>query len=82
MSMFSLELPEGATNIESGALKGCFYLRNVAFPPGAIISDEVFRYEYGGRREIEIERYDLYQLFGSIAEIMRELPLTTYSTGQ
>ena len=73
MSMFSLELPEGATNIESGALKGCFYLRNVAFPPGAIISDEVFRYEYGGRREIEIERYDLYQLFGSIAEIMREL---------
>jgi hypothetical protein len=60
---FSLELPEDVTEIGNGALKSCYCLRNVAFPPNAVFGDDIFS-----------GATDLYQLFGnSNADIIRAL---------
>jgi hypothetical protein len=68
-AMFSLELAENMREIGNYAFRHCYCLRNVAFPPNADLVDDIF----GGQSEPE--RYDLHlhQLFGSIAEIIREL---------
>jgi hypothetical protein len=66
-SMFSLELPGNIAGINDGAFFNCPCLRNVAFPPNAVIGIDIF----GGGSATE--QYDLYQLFGSLAEIMRAL---------
>jgi hypothetical protein len=66
-SIFSLELPHNVTEIGYGAFSYCYCLRNVAFPLNADLSNDIF----GGGSATE--QYDLYQLFGSIAEIIREL---------
>jgi hypothetical protein len=63
-SMFSVEIPHNVTEINGGAFAYCNSLRNVAFPPNADIGDNVFIIGIGT---------DLYQLFGSISDIMREL---------
>ena len=65
--MFSLEIPKNVTEIRFAALKSCYSLRNVAFPPNAVIDDNIF-----GDGSV-IERSDLRLLFGSIAEIIRML---------
>ena len=65
-SMFSLELSENMTEIKNYAFTFCYCLRNVAFPPNAILADNIF----GGSAT---DQYDLQQLFGSIAEIIRQL---------
>jgi hypothetical protein len=61
--MFSAEIPYTVMEIKDGAFCDCNCLRNVAFPPNAIIDDNIF---IGTGT-------DLYQLFGSISEIIREL---------
>jgi hypothetical protein len=66
-SLFSLELSEDVTEIGSGTFSYCYCLRNVAFPPNADIGDNVFI------REGSDTLTDLLQLFGSEAEIIREL---------
>jgi hypothetical protein len=67
-SLFSLELPEDVTEIGTYAFSYCYHLRNVSFPPNADLDDNIFAM-FGGQNE----RYDLYQLFGSIAEIISKL---------
>jgi hypothetical protein len=61
-STFSVEMPKNVTEIKYGAFQLCHCLRNVAFPPNAVIGDDIFR-----------DAADLLQLFGSIAEIIRNL---------
>jgi hypothetical protein len=66
--MFSLELSDNMTEIKNGAFGYCYCLRNVAFPPDVVFfGDNIL----GGLSATE--QYDLYQLFGSEAEIIREL---------
>jgi hypothetical protein len=65
-SMFSLEILHNVTRINDGAFSYCYYLRNVAFPPNTVFDDRIFGLD-------ATEQCDLYQLFGSIAEIMRAL---------
>jgi hypothetical protein len=67
--MFSLELPEHVTEIGNEAFSYCRCLRNVAFPPDAVYGDNIL----GGRGAFERYEFDLNQLFGSIAEMIREL---------
>ena len=55
-------MSESVTIIKDNAFYKCHCLRNVAFPPNADISDDILS-----------EATDLLQLFGSIAEITREL---------
>jgi hypothetical protein len=62
---FSVELPADVTEIGTYAFAYCYCLRNVAFPP--VFGDNIF----GG--QASFERCDLYQLFGSIEEIISEL---------
>jgi hypothetical protein len=65
--MFSLELSDNMTEIKNGAFGYCYCLRNVAFPPNTVFGNNIL----GGLSATE--QYDLFQLFGSIAEIMRAL---------
>jgi len=39
---FSLELPETVIEIENYAFSNCYCLRNVAFPPNAVIDYNIF----------------------------------------
>ena len=64
---FSLELSENVTEIENYAFSNCYCLRNVAFPPNAVIDDNIFC------EGSVIERSDLQELFGSEAAIISEL---------
>jgi hypothetical protein len=41
-STFSVEISEDVTEIEHDAFSNCYCLRNVAFPPDAVIGDTVF----------------------------------------
>ena len=73
--MFSLEMPEIVMEIEISALRHCYCLRNVAFPPNAVFDDSDSYME-----EEEEEDYDeiqtdtdLCQLFGLESVIEREL---------
>jgi hypothetical protein len=61
--LFSLELSEEVTEIGNGAFNYCYSLRNVAFPPDAVVGDI-----FGGD-----SRMDLNQLFGSSKRIIWEL---------
>ena len=65
--MFSLELPRNVMVIGLQALAYCYSLRNVAFPPNAVIDED------GEGSVIEPITSDLRLLFGSIAEIIRML---------
>ena len=70
-SMFSLELPEDLREILDYAFFCCYCLRNVAFPPNAVFGDNIFiRDRHPHRSDILT---DLQLLFGSEAEIIREL---------
>jgi hypothetical protein len=60
-SLFSVEMPKNITEIKDYAFGKCHCLRNVAFPPNAVIGNGIFN-----------EATDLLQLFGSI-EIISEL---------
>ena len=62
---FSLELPRNVMVIGLQALAYCYSLRNVAFPPNAVIDED-------GEGSV-IEGSDLQRLFGLEAEIIREL---------
>jgi hypothetical protein len=66
-STFSLENPKNVMEIGHQALVYCYCLRNVAFPPNAVIDENTFG------EGSEIERSDLRLLFGSTAEIISEL---------
>jgi hypothetical protein len=66
-SVFSVELAEIVMEIRNNVFCDCYCLRNVAFPPNAVIGDFIFN---GGSAA---EQYDLYQLFGSEVRIMWEL---------
>ena len=66
-TVFSVELPADVMEIGTYAFACCYCLRNVAFPPNAVIGYEIF----GGQSSFE--RCNLYQLFGSIEEIISEL---------
>jgi hypothetical protein len=62
-SMFSVEIPHQATLIDDDSLTDCYCLRNVAFPPDALIgisSNKIFFDE-----EKIHETTDLQRLFGS-----------------
>jgi hypothetical protein len=59
---FSVEMALTVTEIERCAFNYCPCLRNVAFPPNAVIDNYIL-----------YEATDLLQLFGSIAEIIRQL---------
>jgi hypothetical protein len=59
---FSVEIPLTATKIRNYAFYNCHCLRNIAFPPNADVDDYILD-----------EATDLLQLFGSIAEIIRQL---------
>jgi hypothetical protein len=75
-SMFSLELSKIVTEIEEYALLNCHCLRNVAFPPDAVIGDDIFieEEEEDDDNDNEMElRTDLYQLFGSNGRIISAL---------
>jgi hypothetical protein len=61
-SMFSVELPKNILEIKRWALSYCYFLRNVAFPPDAVIGDYILD-----------EATDLLQLFDSNARIIWEL---------
>jgi hypothetical protein len=60
-SMFSLELPHNATEINKDAFYYCICLRNVAFPPDAVFDDDIF-----GEQSFFDDVTDLQKLFGSI----------------
>ena len=63
-SIFSLEMPGIITRINDGAFCNCFCLRNVAFPPDAVIGDNIL---FESRDDIFIvPGMDLQKLFGSI----------------
>jgi hypothetical protein len=64
---FSLEITETVMEISEGAFQCCYSLRNVAFPPNAVIDDNIFIDE-----AINIIS-DLRLLFGSEAAIVRAL---------
>jgi hypothetical protein len=67
-SMFSLEIPEDLMGIGYGAFFGCYYLRNVAFPPNAVIGNNIFI------EEDDDVMPDLQRLFGNLnANIIWEL---------
>jgi hypothetical protein len=61
-SLFSVEMPLTVTAIQDFAFHSCHCLRNVAFPPDAVINNNIFN-----------EATDLLQLCGSITEIISEL---------
>jgi hypothetical protein len=61
-STFSVEMPLTVTEIEFSAFRYCHCLRNVAIPPNAVIGNDIL-----------FHATDLLQLFGSIAEIIRQL---------
>jgi hypothetical protein len=61
-SLFSVEIPLTVTVIEHDAFTHCHCLRNVAIPPDAVIDNNIFD-----------EATDLLLLFGSRAEMIREL---------
>jgi hypothetical protein len=63
-STFSVEIPLTVIEIVRCAFSNCHRLRNVAFPPNADVGDFIL---YGAT--------DLLLLFGSIAEIIRNLKL-------
>ena len=68
--MFSLELPDNIIEIEDGALAYCFWLRNVAFSPNAVLfGDHIFIETLMGMTIIS----DLHPMFGSEAEIISGL---------
>jgi hypothetical protein len=66
-SLFSLELSEELRVVENYAFSWCYCLRNVAFPPDAVFGNNIFI------REGSDTLTDLQLLFGSNAEIIREL---------
>jgi hypothetical protein len=66
-ALFSVEILHNITRINDGAFCNCYCLRNVAFHPYAVIGNNILG-EQGS-----FERCDLYQLFGSIEEIISEL---------
>jgi hypothetical protein len=63
-STFSVEIPLTVTEVEGFAFQLCHCLRNIAFPPNVVIGGYILG-----------EATDLLQLFGSIADIMRNLKL-------
>ena len=72
-SIFSVEIPKNETEIRYQAFGYCYCLRNMAFPPNAVIGDGTLN-----------EPTDLLLLFGSISEIIinlknrfNELPIHT-----
>jgi hypothetical protein len=67
-SLFSVELFENISEIKVSAFEYCYCLRNVAFPPNAVFGDNIFINE-----SLDTSFSDLYQLFGTEAEIIREL---------
>ena len=67
-SMFSVEIPDNVTEINEGAFNSCYCLRNIAFPPNAVIDNAIF-IAYRVNNTIS----DLLFLFGSEAVIVREL---------
>jgi hypothetical protein len=66
-SLFSVELFKNISEIKVSAFEYCYCLRNLAFPPNAVIGDDIF--SNGGVSRIS----DLQLLFGSDAEIIRVL---------
>jgi hypothetical protein len=68
MPTFSVELSESLREIRALAFCNCICLRNVAFPPDAVFSDNIFI-----REDVMDIHMDLQLLFGSEAEIIREL---------
>jgi hypothetical protein len=79
-STFSVEIPEIVSEIGIQAFYFCYCLRNVAFPPNAVFGDEIFIDEEDDDVEDDDEEEDdddndtdLQLLFGSNAEIIREL---------
>jgi hypothetical protein len=71
-TMFSLELPEDVTEIGSKAFSHCYSLRNVAFPPNAIIGN--YRIFVDVDMEANNDRMsDLQRQFGLNARIISEL---------
>ena len=67
-SMFSLELPENTTEIESGAFASCSCLRNVAIPANAVFGDD----DIFNEKDYDAMT-DLQRLFVSETRIIREL---------
>jgi hypothetical protein len=63
-SMFSVEISDNTREINEGAFAYCNCLRNVAFPPYAVICNNILG------EQSAIQLYDLYQLFGSNASII------------
>ena len=61
-STFSVEMPESVREILDYAFSNCFCLRNVAFPPDAVIGNNIMD-----------EATDLLQLFGLVADMIRNL---------
>jgi hypothetical protein len=66
-AMFSLELTKNVLEIKGWEFLNCSCLRNVAFPPNAVIGNNVFINEGMGTMT------DLQQLFGSEQEIISAL---------
>ena len=64
--MISVEIPHNITVISSAAFCNCHFLRNVAFPPNAVIGHNIFF-------DNPYSRSDLTELFGSETDIIREL---------
>ena len=69
-SIFSIELPYNVSEIEKYAFQNCYCLRNVAIPPNAAFSDEIFIDE---EEDVIYIRTDLQRLFGSKADIISAL---------
>jgi hypothetical protein len=69
-SIFSVELSENVIEIGSGALRYCYCLRNVAFPPNAVLGDTVFIEEEDDDDNEMGLRTDLQQLFGLESRII------------
>jgi len=62
---FSLELPENMREIRRQALAYCYCLRNVAFPPNAVINENIFGEEEGEDDDDMNIFADLQLLFGN-----------------
>ena len=61
-STFSVEMPKDVTQIGRSAFNMCHCLRNVTFPPNAVIGNNILS-----------EATDLLLLFGSVADMIRNL---------
>ena len=67
-STFSVEIPNNAIEIDDFAFSDCFCLRNVAFPPDAVMGYKIFleRDNYSDLQDCLVHKKGLFRAAASI----------------